>query len=753
LDPNTVAEYLDNVLPPESVGDFERICLESDMHLAEAAACHHVLTMVLGEPADVDPIVRQRMYSIPAEAESRKRMRVEAAHVAVVTEPLAVPPSQVVASPAGVVTSVGSSHITEVPDYLRASSWSGLRGALVALAALLLVGAAVLFVAGQRGWLGNQNTETALNGNATSNGVPTPNAITQSEQMAPPIVDIPNRTTTGEPPAAETSGQDQFAATDPATNEVPPLLPSKQEIAAAPPATSTTTDPGGRYSTPQDSVEIDGQQTAPNGASTPAANEAALSETAPDTVTIPPQAFDVPPTGEETAQALLPAAPATATEVTSETALAATDTGVPVAAAPAEGDVPATSGEEAVAPPGATEEVPAGPAEVGTYLGGKTVLLRHDDTQGGWFRVEPRSAVIAGEKLLALPEFRPKITLISGVHIDVSGGTQLIMRTADEETVAGLPAASHEVPLVEVVYGRIILINTSDEENQVRLKLGSNLADARLARNATLGIEVERQHVPGRDPRQSPAPLIARLYVPDGGVTWHDASGEKSIDSASRWTISEGVTSEIVADSSPPDWIDQEPVVQLSEQRYAAPKIEAMLVSNSPADIQLLELFQSVPQREVKSLVAKSCIHVGEFAPFIEALRDSDQKPNWRTHIETLRAAMALSPESATKVRQALVEQRDRQVADDLYEMLCGYNEEQIGRTSDQVKNGALVRLIDWLEQDSLDYRVLAWHGLYEITGKRLMPDPAANLRERARNIRQWRARLKEGDLLPARSR
>ena len=153
----------------------------------------------------------------------------------------------------------------------------------------------------------------------------------------------------------------------------------------------------------------------------------------------------------------------------------------------------------------------------------------------------------------------------------------------------------------------------------------------------------------------------------------------------------------------------------------------------------------------MKSLVAKCSIHVGVFQPFIEALRDSEQKSNWRTHIETLRSAMALSPESAEAVKKALDEQRGRPAADDLYEMLCGYSAEQVGRTPDQMKTGAVARLIDWLEEDSLDYRVLAVHDLLEITGKRLMSNPAANQREREQSVRRWRARLEEGELMPVR--
>jgi len=67
---------------------------------------------------------------------------------------------------------------------------------------------------------------------------------------------------------------------------------------------------------------------------------------------------------------------------------------------------------------------------------------------------------------------------------------------------------------------------------------------------------------------------------------------------------------------------------------------------------------------------------------------DFDQKSNWKTHIDTPALGDVAQSESANKVWQTLVDQRGRPAAADLYEMLCGYNADQIGKTPEQMKLG-----------------------------------------------------------------
>lgn len=88
-DPNTVAEYLSNSLESEQVTRLEETCLESDSHLAEVAACHQILTLILTEPVRVPPLARQRMYKLvksPA-SDPNRRSSTATPIVAVAPEP------------------------------------------------------------------------------------------------------------------------------------------------------------------------------------------------------------------------------------------------------------------------------------------------------------------------------------------------------------------------------------------------------------------------------------------------------------------------------------------------------------------------------------------------------------------------------------------------------------------------------------------------------------------------------------------
>ncbi|MCZ2341435.1 MAG: alanine and proline-rich secreted protein Apa [Bacteroidales bacterium] len=69
-DPTIMAAYLSDTLHGDKVAQFEQACLDSDVLLAEVAACHQILTIVLSQPVRVPQTARRRMYALVKGRES-----------------------------------------------------------------------------------------------------------------------------------------------------------------------------------------------------------------------------------------------------------------------------------------------------------------------------------------------------------------------------------------------------------------------------------------------------------------------------------------------------------------------------------------------------------------------------------------------------------------------------------------------------------------------------------------------------------
>jgi len=682
-DANTVAEYLDNTLSPESVAEFERICLEpgvnADVHLAEVASCHHVLTMVLGEPAEIAAEIRERMYALPDELASGKLLRIEPSHQADQQAPPPQPNAPVVSSPV--------ERATEVPDYLRAASSARRSRIRWISAALILV---MVSIVGYVVW------------------EPVPEPELPPEMAAGGMDSLEEGLMIGEFENESPSVSIESAADG--DSQAPPF------------------DPGGvSEETAEPSVAADEFDDAP-----PSESPSPLPVTEgdePDADEAETRVVDVAPLPEMSEP---------------EPPLAATDSETDAEDETAVGEDPdeALTDLTEVPPPPVAE----GPVQIGNYLGSSgDVLLRRDSTNEKWIRLPPRTAISTGDRLLTLPKFRTHVSLADG-NVYLSGGTQLAFPEPD---VFGEEAHF----TLDIVYGRL-LFNAGLNGAHMALKIDDQFRQVELSGSASLAVEVRRVFVPGSNFEHETAPIEVFWYLTSGSIEWPGpAGGMQTIIAPSAWKTVDSVDELPQPIDQLPQWIDSEGITDM--ERRARNTLAEELKSGESVGLTLLELNDprgGGRRREVRTLAAESNLYVGEFEPFVKALSDTDQIRYWVSHIDSLREAMALSPVVASRVRKAFEKLRGQKSADVLMEMVRGYNRQEIGETREELQQGAIVKLLGWLDSDSLDYRVLAIYNLNKITGTSYLEDyrPELDSTRRKRALRKLWVRFEANELLPA---
>lgn len=751
LDANAVAEYLDNTMPPEQVAEFERCCLENgnlaDMRLAEVASCHHILTMVLGEPADVRPEVRGRMYQLGAEAtgvaSGGEKLRIEPAHTSGSNDSSAATPAT-----APPVAAVADEHPEDVPDYLRAAARQEQRKRnlqLAAIAAVLIVGVAIGYFARPVADPDLSVVDPAVSGDVE--------AIVSGPQLqeddAPPA-----GSTVDKPTSPPVTGKDAEEA--PAWNPGSPEeeTPSSATTGSSPEATETpATGP-----TPDFDAAV----------AADAASEAPVDTTPEDpaVVELPTDATADPAAGdyrEESEERMLPVDEqgniVFETPDFTEASDLSSEVSPPPAPSPLAGQAPSEAAEPAVAaepsddaaeprlasrpdttpsepaPPGSDAEAPL----LGEYQGNDDLLLIGDPSGEGWVRLPSQTKLAAGDRLLALPMFRAHISL-DGVDAYLIDGTQVVLAPAEVD-------AQEADATLELLYGRL-LISADLDGSRVAVKIGETVHDLELSASADLAIEVERQFVPGALTAGT-GPLEVSWYLTSGKL----GDGESAAQAPATWETVDGNSTEPVAYDELPDWIDQQ---RLSTyEREARRAVADALSPGESVGIPLLELSDKRGlgrRREWRTLAARSGAYVGIFEPFVNGLNDPDlNQLVWESQIETVRQALARDPQAAEQLRSDFVAQRGEQAATDLMEMMIGYDEQAVGTTPEERKEGILPQLIRWLDSDQLDYRVLALYNLNEITGTRNQGNyrPTHTPQQRQRALRIYWDRLEKGELEP----
>lgn len=704
LDPNTVAEFLDSTLPRDRFPDFEKVCLESDRHLAEVASCHQILTLVVDQPAQVPPGLRERIYRVgAANGDSGTRSvsgsgRFAGAERYAEVEP--TPPPRTVGTAANepeppptageaVPIQVGTASASRRSARQPAS---GGRWVLVAAVLLLILAGGWLVFSG-KGPL-QALRELAL-GTGTEAATAEKAADKASSTKAPE-----NRDSSAASSAGDSIADENGSGTAGAAEE--------GEIASSGMASESQGEEANSGAN-ESSAAV-----APSNAGRPA-NRLVKRAAGAGGATRPGRMENV------------------ADQVASGTAHE--DGAARQDSEQTHGQDVASSGDESGRNENTNSAAPAGgrgrpgvaaPTEVARLLSDDQVIAHIDPATRIWYRM-PRGAIIrSGEPLRVLPTYRPLVALTNGLQLMLDGDTSLHIAASDND----------RMPVVHLDYGHAVFTSSGKNDSEVRLRMEGVSGTATLkGADAELAIEVRRHRISESSDEPEKGVVTIRWMATAGTVAFQADQGNEVLIGRDQMLVKTGdQPAELVGLDGPPAWLDARKSVSNLDRR-ASRDLEVFLNTDKSL-VLLLEERTNFRQVEVRSLAARGLGSLNEFGALLRELTDEKQRSYWSTAVDSLRDAMSKSPESAAALQRA-VESELPGASPLITRLLQDYTQEQF-------EQGGARQLIETLDHESLAVRVLAFDTLRRLTGTTNNYHPERPVEARKQAILIWNQRLRD---------
>lgn len=713
LDPNTAAEYLDNTLPPDRVAEFEKACLENDTQLAEVAACHQILSIVLGEPAEVSPATREAMYRLLGTAKEpteKDIVRSLFQEDGVASEAQAareeVPPTAPSDQPAASIEPFAPG--TAEDDHPRWFFPTLITVALVGALVVLGIWFYKTQFSGEPGFLSNQETAMVPPGESAVNDIPRPashrddSASPQSEQGS----------------AQEVSGEQ--GPSGPAAN------------GSAPPPDSGSDTPSLPGDSPSQGVPVSEQPTQGDATQPPMGRADGASEPLPD-------ASVSPAGGALSAAASQPAGPGQEQSPEPPVGMRPLPPTQP-ADLPQAVQQPGPADSTAV-PPGplpSTDSAPLPPEPVGEFApDGRLpqMLFRMTGMSGSFQPIRAAEKINSYERYFVPPGFRARI-LMPAVELVCMGPLFFEILSTDAAGSTGLGLS----------YGKMIVNARAGEGGMLgpptlRLNFGSLSGILQLRENSSVGLEVAREDAITNDPETKPIPWIVDLYVLSGEVVWGDSEHYRPLTLVPQVQVRLSERElRTVPLAGPVAWLNPLLSAERLLEENAMGLMTDALSGDAKSPLMVLEELSGHRQQEVAWLAQRTLAFLRYPGPLWRSLDEPAAKARWTQAIEQLLTVVRQSPQAAASVR-ASAEAAFGERGPLLYALLWKY-----GATLDQTQAGELIEL---LGHDMLAVRVLAFWNLRRVTGITLNYEPNAMPVERQRAIRLWKTRLEGPAGLP----